>query len=195
MAGELGGKLEAIEGVLADVRKRLSRLYEALETSDLTMEVLSPRIYSIRHREEQLMAAQEDLSRQLEKRRVDLPSTEEIKAYVADFREFLQQGTFPERKALIRNFVEGIEVVGDQATLTYTIPMPSDGATKEETSVLYFANSGLPNGTILRTPSDCSTLAAPALVRGGSLVAGTSGTHQRLADRDSLRLRPAGMTV
>ncbi|MYA00910.1 MAG: recombinase family protein [Chloroflexi bacterium] len=195
VAGELGGKLEAIEGELADVRKRLSRLYEALETSDLTMEVLSPRIYSIRHREEQLMAAQEDLSRQLEKRRVDLPSTEEIKAYVADFREFLQQGTFPERKALIRNFVEGIEVVGDQATLTYTIPMPSDGATKEETSVLYFANSGLPNGTILRTPSDCSTLAAPALVRGGSLVAGTSGTHQRLADRDSLRLRPAGMTV
>ena len=52
------------------------------------------------------MAAQDDLSRQLEKRRVDLPSTEEIKAYVADFREFLQQGTFPERKALIRNFVE-----------------------------------------------------------------------------------------
>ena len=94
VAGELGGKLEAVEGELADVRKRLSRLYEALETSDLTMEVLSLRIYAMRHREEQLTAAQDDLSRQLEQRRVDLPSTEEIKAYVADFREFLQQGTF-----------------------------------------------------------------------------------------------------
>ena len=143
VAGELGGKLEAIEGELADVRKRLSRLYEALETSDLTMEVLSPRIYSMRHREEQLMAAQEDLSRQLEKRRVDLPSTEEIREYVKDFREFRQQDPFPERKALIRNFVQEIEVIGDQATLTYTVPMPSDGATMEETSVLYFANSGL----------------------------------------------------
>ena len=142
------------------MRNRLSRLYEALETSDLTMEVLSPRIYSMRHREEQLMAAQEDLSRQLEKRRVDLPSTEEIKEYVADFREFLQQGTFPERKALIRNFVQEIEVVGDQATLTYTIPMPSDGATEEETSVRYFANSGLPNGTVLRTPSPRPSWAA-----------------------------------
>ncbi|MXX32837.1 MAG: hypothetical protein F4Z51_11570 [Chloroflexi bacterium] len=162
VAGELGGKLEAVEGELADVRKRLSRLYEALETSDLTMEVLSPRIYSMRHREEQLMAAQEDLSRQLEKRRVDLPSTEEIKTYVADFREFLQQGTFPERKSLIRNFVQEIEVVGDQATLTYTIPMPSDGATKEETSVLYFANSGLP---LLCRSSPCACPGLP-LVAG-----------------------------
>ena len=36
--------------------------------------------------------------------------------------------TVPERKSLIRNFVEGIEVVGDEATLTYTVPMLSDGA-------------------------------------------------------------------
>ena len=56
--------------------------------------------------------------------------------YVADFRAFLEQGTFLERKALIRNFVEGIEVVGDETTLTYTSPMPSDGRTREGASVL-----------------------------------------------------------
>ena len=71
--------------------------------------------------------------------------------YVADFREFLQEGTTPERKALIRNFVEGIEVVGDEATLTYTIPMPSDGVTRESASVLDFVQSGPPNLTIDRT--------------------------------------------
>ena len=57
---------------------------------------------------------------------------------MADFRTFLEQGTFLERKALIRNFVQGIEVVGDEATLTYTIPMPSDGVTREGASVLDF---------------------------------------------------------
>ena len=41
---------------------------------------------------------------------------------MSDFREFLQEGTIPERKALIRNFVKGIEVNGDEAVLTYTIP-------------------------------------------------------------------------
>ena len=104
--------------------------------------VLSPRIISLRHREEQMEAARDDAETQLEYRRVELPDTEEITRYVADFREFLEEGTIPERKALIRNFVEGIEVVGDEATLTYTVPMPSDGVTSESASVLDFVKSG-----------------------------------------------------
>ena len=79
---------------------------------------------------------------------MELPTTEEIKGYVADFRAFLQEGTFPERKALIRNFVEGIEVTGDEAVLTYTIPMPSDGVTTESASVLDFVLSGPPPCTV-----------------------------------------------
>ena len=69
-----------------------------------------------------------DAPGQLEQRRVDLPNTEENKGYVADFREMLPDGTLLERKALIRNFVQGIGVTGDEATLTYTIPMPLDAA-------------------------------------------------------------------
>ena len=151
MAGEMSGRLEVIDAELGDVQSRLQRLYEALETSELTLEV-SPRILSLRHREEQLEAARDDAERQLEQRRVELPTTEEIKGYVADFHEFLQEGTFPERKALIRNFVEGIEVTGDEATLTYTIPMPSDGVTSESASVLDFVQSGPPekNRTVHR---------------------------------------------
>ena len=89
----------------------------------------------------------------MEQRRVELPTTDEIKGYVADFREFLQEGTFPERKALIRNFVEGIEVNGDEAVLTYTIPMPNDGVTSESASVLDFVQSGPPKGTRTRDSS------------------------------------------
>ena len=96
---------------------------------------------SLRHREEQLEAARDDAETQLEQRRVELPNTEEIARYVADFRDFLKDGTIPERKALIRNFVEGIEVMGDEATLTYTVPMPSDGAMSESASVLDFVKS------------------------------------------------------
>ena len=130
------GRLKAIEAELADVNGRLRRLYEALEKSDLTLEALSPRILELRHREDQLAAAREEAAAQLAQRRVELPTTEEIKGYVADFRSFLCEGTVPERKALIRNFVKGIEVTGNEARLTYTIPMPSDGVTSEEAPVL-----------------------------------------------------------
>jgi hypothetical protein len=151
MAGELSGRLEVIEAELADVRNRLGKLYEAIETSELTLEVLSPRIMSLRHREEQLEAARDDAEAQLERRRVALPDAEEIAEYVADFRDFLKEGTIPERKVLIRNFVEGIEVVGDEATLTYTVPMPRDGVKRESASVLDFVQSGPPFLTVDRT--------------------------------------------
>ena len=129
MAGELGGRLKAIDAELSDVASRLERLYEALETKQLTIEALSPRILSLRSRQDQLSAAREEAAGQLEQRRVELPTTAEIREYVADFR----------------NFVKGIEISGDEAVLTYTIPMPSDGVTHGAASVLDFVQSGPPN--------------------------------------------------
>ena len=124
-AGGLGGQPKAVEAELADVRRRPERLYEALETTELTMQALSPRILALRQREDQLAAAQEDADRQLRQRKLDLSTSAEIAEYVADFRRFLESGTFLEREAPIRKFVKSIaaareEVVDDNATLTYT---------------------------------------------------------------------------
>ena len=41
MAGEMSGRLEVIDAELGDVRKRLEKLYEAIETSELTPRSLS----------------------------------------------------------------------------------------------------------------------------------------------------------
>ena len=148
LAGEVNGRLTAINGELSDVETRLENLYQALETQQLPIEVLSPRILSLKSRQDQLVAAREEAEFQLERRRADLPTSKEIKGYVADFRALFQDGTFPERKALIRNFVQGIEIVEDEAVLTYTIPMPQDGVTKESASVLDFVQSGPPYLTV-----------------------------------------------
>ena len=37
MAGEIAGRVKVVEAELGNVRKRLEKLYEALETSDLTL--------------------------------------------------------------------------------------------------------------------------------------------------------------
>ena len=147
LAGEVNGRLKAIGAELADVESRLENLYQALETRQLPIEALSPRILSLKARQDQLTAAKEEAEDQLERRRAELPTSKEIKGYVADFRTLFQDGTFPERKALIRNFVQGIEIVEDEAVLTYTIPMPQDGVTSESASVLDFVQSGPPPGT------------------------------------------------
>ena len=158
VAGEIDGKLKAIGAELSDVESRLENLYQALETKHLPIEVLSPRILALKSRQDQLVAAREETEAQLERRRADLPTSKEIKRYVADFREFLQNGPFPERKALIRNFVKRIEIVEDQAELTYTIPMPQDGVTSESAPVLDFVQSGPPTCTVDRTESGRATV-------------------------------------
>ena len=110
----------------------MENLYQALETKQLPIEALSPPHPVPEGPPETSSRRRGRRPRvQLEQRRAELPTSKEIKGYVADFREFLQEGTFPERKALIRNFVQGIEIVEDEAVLTYTIPMPSDGVTSE----------------------------------------------------------------
>lgn len=63
---------------------------------------------------------------------------------VEEFREFLRDVTMPERKVLFRNFAEGIEVKGDEVTLSYTVPMPSDGSIREPSSDLQFVQSSPP---------------------------------------------------
>ena len=193
MAGELSDRLEVVEAELGDVRKRLEKLYEAIETSDLTLEV-SPRIFSLRHREEQLEAARDDAETQLEQRRVELPNTEEIARYVADFRDFLQEGTIPERKALIRNFVEGIKVVGDEATLTYTVPMPNDGVTSESASVLDFVKPSPLSQTKDRTfelslglSAEDRVLRHGSSVRGPLFLTSTYGYTTHVSDSNSAR--------
>ena len=151
LAGEMNGRLTAINAELSDVDSRLENLYQALETRQLPIEALSPRILSLKSRQDQLTAARDEAGGQLEQRRVELPTTKGIREYVADFRALFQEGTFPERKALIRNFVKGIEVDGDEAVLTYTIPMPTDGVTTDSASVLDFVQSGPPSWTKSRT--------------------------------------------
>lgn len=58
------------------------------------------------------------------RRSAELPSTPEIKRYVAECREFLQAGTVPERKELIRNFVKGIKIDGIRCRFGTLSPSP-----------------------------------------------------------------------
>ncbi len=189
LAGEIDGRLKAITAELADVESRLENLYQALETRQLPIEALSPRILSLKARQDQLTAAREEAEGQLEKRRADLPTSKEIREYVADFRSFLQEGTFPERKALIRNFVKGIEATGDEATLTYTILIPSDGVTSEPAPVLDFVQSGPPEGPVRRTTFRGSPGRKPSSIPAPTTTRRTSCTDCRSTARSPSGIR------
>ncbi|MCY4623582.1 MAG: recombinase family protein [Chloroflexi bacterium] len=155
IAHEAAGSLKALDAELADVESRLERLYEALESGHLTLEALSPRILALRARQDQLNAARDEAQAHLQERKRELPTAKEVKGYVQDFHTLLQRADFPERKALIRNFVKRIEVTGSEATLDYTVPMPPHGALQEGSSVRTFVQARQPTSSEFTASSPC----------------------------------------
>ncbi|MDP3063153.1 MAG: recombinase family protein [Chloroflexota bacterium] len=155
-AREYDERLKTSEGELADVQRRLERLYDALETGKLTLDDLSPRIQHLRHRQDQLQAAKAEVEGLLAERRANLLDASDVVKYVDDMRTLLQESGLVERKAFIRSFVQEIVVKGKEAVVRYTLPLLAethlDGGRAEALTlsnrVLATARIGTPLGTL-----------------------------------------------
>ncbi len=127
-AHEQKDRMKVLESELADIQRRLDRLYDALETGKLVLDDLSPRIQHLRHRQEHVQAAKADVEDLLAQRSAECLSVREVRKYVGELRRLLQQSELAERKAFIKSFVREIVVRGNQAELRYVLPMGSEGA-------------------------------------------------------------------
>ena len=126
----------------------MENLYQVLETRQLHIKALSPPHPGPEEPPGSAHSGAGQAEAQLERRWAELPTGKKVKGYVADFGEFLLEEAFLERKVLIRKFVQGVEIVEDEAVLTYTIPMPQDGVKSESASVLDFIQFGGPKCTV-----------------------------------------------
>ena len=147
VAGEERKRLETIESELADVRGRLGRLYDLVETTtEFNMADFAHRIRDHKERQERLESAAEGARAILAQRRVVLDDVKTITAYAQDMNRFLQKSELTERRAFIETFVREIELLPDNAVVRYTIPMPDDspipGRDAEEMAL---------NGSVLST--------------------------------------------
>jgi site-specific DNA recombinase len=142
LAVEYRQRLDIVLDEIADVDRRLERLYDALETGKIQLADLAPRIQQLRQRHEQLQATRWGMEQQLSERRVELADAETVAQCVADLRDLLNESSLAERKTFIRSFVKEVKVTGDEALLTYTMPMLPRGVTEEKLPVLSIVHHG-----------------------------------------------------
>ena len=124
IAREQRQRLETVESELLDVKRRLERLYDLAETTDLDIEDFKPRIRDHRERQEKLEATAEEARTLLSQRRVVLDDVNTIAAYAQDLSRYLKESELTERRAFIKSFVKEIVVQPGNALVRYTIPMP-----------------------------------------------------------------------
>ena len=116
----------ATESELADVRRRLDRLYHLMETTELDISDVLPRVREHKERRERLEQPASEAKAGLSERRAVLDDVETITAYARDMSEFLATSELTESKAFIRSFVKETAVAPGVATIRYTVPMPGD---------------------------------------------------------------------
>ena len=127
VAGDERKRLETIESELADVRGRLDRLYDLVETTtEFNMADFAHRIRDHKERQERLESAAEGARAILAQRRAVLDDVKTITAYAQDMSRFLQKSELTERRAFIETFVKEIELLPDNAVVRYSVPMPDD---------------------------------------------------------------------
>jgi site-specific DNA recombinase len=154
LAIEYNERLHIITVEITDVDHRLERLYDAIETGQIQVADLAPRIQQLRHRHDQLQAARLELEQQLSDRRVELADEKVVAGYVSDLHNLLSESSLAEKKSFVRSFVKEVKVTGDNVLLTYTIPMLPTGMTEEKLPVLSIVHDGGPLWTRTTDPPD-----------------------------------------
>ncbi len=201
VAREQRVKLETLEGELAEVRRRMDRLWHAVETSDLEINDILPRLKQHQERQERLETAADDARRTLSERRAVLDSVEAISAFAEDMSEFLRTSEITESRAFIRSFVKEIAVKPGTATIRYTIPMPPDSPIGAADSaeiglsdpVMSTVRSGW--GRRSRTPTYGSRIRCPTIRRVPSVprsLARSAGSAPEVRGESAISRRGRG---
>ena len=189
VAREQRKRLETIDSELADVRRRLDRLYNLVETTDMDIDDFKPRIRDHRERQERLEDSAAEARAILAERRSVLDDVNTIAAYAQEMRDFLVESELTERRAFIESFVKEIVVTPDDALMRYTVPMPDDslipGRATEKVAlngaVLPSVKSGWPDWTKSKTEAD--SLVAPSVGMGTVYVSVASAPTTSMPSR------------
>ena len=146
----LKDKLDVIDAELNDVKARLSRLYDVLETGKLNLDDLAPRIRELKTRQDSLSEARVQTEADMVVQGVQHVDYEMVKSYAQDLRGLLEEADFTESKTFLRSFVKRIVVDGSKAKIQYRLPMPPNGRRTQSLGVLPIDTLGGAGG--IRTP-------------------------------------------
>jgi site-specific DNA recombinase len=189
--GEAEEKLEALDNHLGDLRERLHKLYDALETGKLGIEDLAPRIRELKAQIDNLEKQRNSFVEDMQSEEVELLDAPAVKEYADDLKSLFSKGSIMEQKSFLRSFVKRIEVNLPQVAIDYTIPLEGKKVEPLTREVLPFARNGSPGRT--RT---CGTVVTgiPRISSGPGLsLYHTSGCFFRGTLKGTLRkkgLRP-----
>ena len=149
-SSELQERLDTCDAELKDVKARLSRLYDALETGKFGLDDLAPRIKELKRRQDELSKTRVQIEADMVVQGIEQVDIDTVKAYAQDLRSLLEESDFTQRKAFLRSFIKRIEINKKQVTIQYHLPLPPGDKEKVTVEILPIDTFGGAGG--IRTP-------------------------------------------
>ncbi len=112
----------AIEARLAEARRKLDRLYAALEDGALDLDALAPRIRQWKATVDELEAGLSAARRDAAGKVIHLVDEGTIRRYLDGLHTLLDQGSVSARRAFLRSWITRIDADGTTLTIHYTLP-------------------------------------------------------------------------
>ena len=157
-ARETHTRREEVQAQIEDLRARLHKLYGALETGQLSLDDLAPRIKELRSQIEESDARHSsfDATREASVRL----TRAQVLSQVRDFQQVLLGGSFLERKSFLRSFIRRVVIPlnGDKGSgeMEYTLPLVPQGPGEDRTFSNFEVLSAVQVGSPLRTKDDAA---------------------------------------
>jgi len=141
---------------VVEANKRLQKLYNALETGQLELADLAPRIKDLRTQIDALEGVKAALNAELAKETINV-SDSELKAYEDELCGFLQRSTITETKSFLAQWVKRIELdTPGGGHIIYKLPL-APGAKGAEVLSLRIGSSPDRTGNRFWDSSTCSS--------------------------------------
>ncbi len=148
-AGRLDEERTLLKVRLKERRQQLTRLLDALEMGKLAPEALRERVNTRQEEIERLQVRLDELKRDGGSLRATRFDLERMRPYVESLKETLETASVQTRRAVLKSFIERIEVARDELTIEFRLPRPQGTLTPSEIPgpVLGTEKSGTPGGT------------------------------------------------
>ncbi len=120
---EQRGRVEVIESEIEDVRRRLERLWEFVESTDDDLADTTTRFRDNQDQKTRLEASLQDANAILSQCSATRDNVASITAKAQDMAEFPEKSELPERKVFVETFIREIVVMPGKAVVQYKVPM------------------------------------------------------------------------
>ena len=125
------GEWRVIESELEDVRRRLERLWEFVESTDDDLADTTTRFRDNQDQKTRLEASLQEANAILSQRSATRDNVASITAKAQDMAEFPEKSELPERKVFVETFIREIVVMPGKAVVQYKVPMAKDSQNPE----------------------------------------------------------------